>query len=51
MLRSQVIAIHVSLLTWNAIVVFSEQCTCVTKLFHGVLIIYLVVSSALDASY
>ncbi len=31
-------------LTWNAIAVFSEE--CVTKLVHGVLPLYLVVSSA-----
>ncbi len=33
------------LVTWNAIVAFSEQ--CVAKLVHGVLLLYLVVSSAL----
>ncbi len=32
-----------SLLTWNAIVAFSEQ--CVAKLVHGVLLFYLVASS------
>ncbi len=36
MLRSRVIA---RLLTWNAIVAFSEQCK--TKLVHGVLLLYL----------
>ncbi len=40
MLRSRVIA------TWNAIVAFSEQ--YVTKLSHGVLLLCLVVSSALE---
>ncbi len=34
------------LLTWNAIVAFSEQ--CVAKLVHGVLLLCLVVSSALE---
>ncbi len=34
------------LLTWNAIVAFSEQCEA--KLVHGVLLLYLVVSSALE---
>ncbi len=36
------------LITWNAIVAFSEQ--CVAKLVHGVLLLYLVVtcSSALE---
>ncbi len=34
------------LLTWNAIVAFSEQ--CVAKLVHGVLLLYLVVSSVLE---
>ncbi len=31
------------LLTWNAIAAFSEE--CVAKLVHGVLLLYLVVSS------
>ncbi len=31
--------------TWNAIVAFSEECEA--KLVHGVLLLYLVVSSAL----
>ncbi len=31
---------------WNAIVAFSEQCE--VKLVHGVLLLYLVVSSALE---
>ena len=31
--------------TWNAITAFSEE--CVEKLVHGVLLLYLVVSSAL----
>ncbi len=43
MLRSRVMA---GLLTWNAIVAFSEQ--CVAKLVHVVLLLYLVVSSALE---
>ncbi len=34
------------LLTWNAIVAFSEQ--CIVKLVHVVLLLYLVVSSALE---
>ena len=34
------------LLTWNAIAAFSEE--CVAKLVHGVLLLYLVVSSALE---
>ncbi len=34
------------LLTWNAIAAFSEE--CVTKLVHGVLLLYLVVGSALE---
>ncbi len=42
MLRSRVMA---RLLTWNAIVAFSEQCEA--KLVHGVLLLYLAVSSAL----
>ena len=32
--------------TWNAIAAFSEE--CVAKLVHGVLLLYLVVSSALE---
>ncbi len=40
MLRSRVIP------TWNAIVAVSEQ--CVAKLVRGVLLLYLVVSSALE---
>ncbi len=36
------------LLTWNAIAAFSEE--CVAKLVHRVLLIYSVVSSALEAS-
>ncbi len=43
MLRSRVM---VDLLTWNAIVAFSEQCEA--KLVHVVLLLYLVVSSALE---
>ncbi len=43
MLRSRVMA---TLLTWNAIVAFSEQSEA--KLVHGVLLLYLVVSSALE---
>ncbi len=35
-----------SLLTWNAIAAFSEE--CVANLVHGVLLLYLVVSSALE---
>ncbi len=42
MLRSRVM---VDLLTWNAIA-FSEQCEA--KLVHVVLLLYLVVSSALE---
>ncbi len=38
--------VHVGLLTGNAIVAFSEQ--CVANLVHGVLLLYLVVSSALE---
>ena len=34
------------LLTWNAIVAFSEE--CIAKFFHRVLLLYLVVSSALE---
>ncbi len=44
MLRSRVYM--VDLLTWNAIVAFSEQCEA--KLVHVVLLLYLVVSSALE---
>ncbi len=43
MLRSRVM---VDLLTWNAIVAFSEQCEA--KLVYVVLLFYLVVSSALE---
>ncbi len=43
MLRSRVMPIV--LLTWNVIAAFSEE--CVAKLVHGVLLLYLVVSSAL----
>ena len=32
--------------TWKAIAAFSEE--CVAKLVHGVLLLYLVVSSALE---
>ncbi len=32
--------------TWNAIAAFSEE--CVEKLVHGMLLLYLVVSSALE---
>ncbi len=41
MLRSRV-----DLLTWNAIVAFSEQCEA--KLVHVVLLLYLAVSSGLE---
>ncbi len=34
------------LLIWSAIAAFSEE--CVAKLVHGVLLLYLVVSSALE---
>ncbi len=44
MLRSRVMAGGV--LTWNAIVAFSEQCEA--KLVHGVLLLYSIVSSALE---
>ncbi len=44
MLRSRVMAID--LLTWNALVAFSEQCEA--KLVHVVLLLYLLVSSALE---
>ncbi len=44
MLRSRVT--WLGLLTWNAIVAFLEQ--CVAKLVHGVLILYVVVSAALE---
>ncbi len=37
--------VMVDLLTWNAIVAFSEQCEA--KLVHEVFLLYLVVSSAL----
>ncbi len=42
--RDSTQGIKFSFLTWNAIVAFSEQ--CVAKLVHGVLVLYLVVSSA-----
>ncbi len=44
MLRSRVMVDLLS--TWNAIVAFSEQCEA--KLVHVVLLLYLVVSSALE---
>ncbi len=43
MLHSRIMPV---LLTWNAIAAFSEE--CVTKLVHRVLLLYLVVSSALE---
>ncbi len=45
MLRSRVMAI-IYLLTWNAIVAFSEQCEA--KLVHVVLLLYIALSSALE---
>ncbi len=41
-----VLELWLDLLTWNAIVAFSEQCEA--KLVHVVLLLYLVVSSALE---
>ncbi len=34
--------------TWNAIAAFSKE--CIAKVVHGVLLLYLVVSSALERS-
>ncbi len=41
-----VLELWLVLFTWNDIVAFSEQ--CVAKLVHVVLLLYLVVSSALE---
>ncbi len=41
-----VLELWLDLLTWNAIVAFSEQCEA--KLVHVVLLFYLAVSSALE---
>ena len=46
MLHSRIMPV---LLTWNAIAAFSEE--CVTKLVHRVLLLYLVVSSALEQGW
>ena len=44
LLHSRVIV----LFTWNAIAAFSEECMIIAKLVHRVLLLYLVVSSALE---
>ncbi len=41
-----VLELWLDLLTWNAIVAFSDQCEA--KLVHVVLLLYLAVSSALE---